>query len=1584
MQRIYTFLLVLLCQVAWSQNTASLVKDIAVGPASSAPSSFVQLNGTTYFVASEGGGNHLFRTDGTEAGTVRLSTTSGLSNVVAFNGNLYYLRGIAVPNTSSIQIALFRSNGTAGNEIPLDTLNSSISGMNGSNLEVDGSQLRLNISYTSPRDRITSVYVTNGQVDNARKLGDSFFQSRDVTSQSQFFRSNTTDFFKSESRLVTGTSSETIYRVTPTAVDQSIWTNGGANQIKPHGVINGQLIFSAYPNGTTGATGTPRNLYGMDINGNVVTLRTGTDSIVNAIVNGNQLYFATIANQIFRTDGRVAGTVQITQSNSTATPNLPQSMGRPIVINNQVYFFDALQSFRFWKISNNSPLFEVVGVLQGGFNVDPVIANVNGTPYIFAGVPSSRTSPSNIFDISGGLVSTIEGFDRTNFALIGTDLVVNASESVFQNASPRGNELWKVGLNRFYCASRGTAPWEQWISNVQIQSTNGGAATVFQNASQKEGYGDFTNQVVPLIQGNTFLFILTPSFSWEGDPRNRNFGWQAWIDWNQNGTFEAGELVFSQPLALMTTGNSTNSVLLAVPASASVGRTRMRVAIRENGASPPDPCATFQRGEVEDYTVNITGGVAAQPNLTMTYSNGGYTIDRSLTFFEARVINSGTATSAATRAKVYISRDSANNGTGQLLHDFAVGSLSAGVNQQYGGSAGIPDTFVVGRRYYFVAVVDPDNAVSESNESDNVVITGFTPSPSVGALPDLILSNLTLTTTPPVSAGSAVNYRFNISNIGTATAQNFSVKTYISRDNVLSADDIQDGGISTGNFAPGQTLNNATAATNIPSNLAAGNYYLILKVDADNQIVESNENNNLFVLATPFAVTNVAPPTTCTNNLLQNAGFESGLTNWEGNGVSTTTANTGTRAARICNSGDVIYQQLTAVGGRVYQLNQMSVRVDANTNGLVGIKFMNSSFTPILDVAAIGINQNQSAYTQLFNTAYSITAPAGAAYVQVYVTKSNGSGCIYLDDVCFTSGNTGGGSCPKKYAARVLTSRQGTVIGPLVSTVCDSFFVQSGTNPTFDIYARGTNPTAGFDVAGENSNFGGTSRYALYLRNGSTTPPAGFPANLGCTGGTGTRYYFTGITGSVFSGGRGAIAAPAQITAGNAVVIVNPNANLGSIAVYADVLNGFAISGGTPADNCNFCTNDQTPPTFNNCPRDTTVLVTAAAPRYSFVGSISTATDNCFPYVAVWGGLNVDSYTINAGNSLAVSVTARDANGNTANCNYTIRVQLENTGGGADLGLSIVPNPTTYRPYATNVITVTARNTSATPMTNVRIEVPFPANTVNGGNAVASLGTWNEWCAGGRQCFEWTIPTLAANSSATLAVPLYVLNPSGNITVTTRLLASTPTDVNAANNVATVTLNRSTATSALVTNRVVLAANVLDQDKAQLSWVSIEPTRTTHYEIQTLNENGVFETQNAVAAKYLDDSMHDYSYMETQSLPDNVEKKVITYRIKAIILGGGEILSTPKTLTFTALSNAEVFPNPASDNVFVALKKYENQSVVLSVYDNLGRLITKNAIESASSAPVLLDTKDWLDGTYLLKIEAKNYKTILRRFVVTH
>jgi hypothetical protein len=129
-------------------------------------------------------------------------------------------------------------------------------------------------------------------------------------------------------------------------------------------------------------------------------------------------------------------------------------------------------------------------------------------------------------------------------------------------------------------------------------------------------------------------------------------------------------------------------------------------------------------------------------------------------------------------------------------------------------------------------------------------------------------------------------------------------------------------------------------------------------------------------------------------------------------------------------------------------------------------------------------------------------------------------------------------------------------------------------------------------------------------------------------------------------------------------------------------------------------------------------------------------------------------------------------------------------GGTNDIAVSLSSTPSVYRPYSIQNFTISAKNNGNQAFTDVKIDFPYPIKTVSGGNATPSIGTWQEWCSGGTQCFTWTIPNLAANATATLEVPVYVLDAVGTMTATTHLLSSNPVDNNVSNNVATVLVNR--------------------------------------------------------------------------------------------------------------------------------------------------------------------------------------------------
>ena len=94
-----------------------------------------------------------------------------------------------------------------------------------------------------------------------------------------------------------------------------------------------------------------------------------------------------------------------------------------------------------------------------------------------------------------------------------------------------------------------------------------------------------------------------------------------YFDWNQNGTFDAGEGYYVGALTGSTgTDGQTASTVIPVPAGALPGPTRMRVTKQytttPNLAAAP-ACGTTGYGQAEDYTVNIDPNAPVPPTLAM-------------------------------------------------------------------------------------------------------------------------------------------------------------------------------------------------------------------------------------------------------------------------------------------------------------------------------------------------------------------------------------------------------------------------------------------------------------------------------------------------------------------------------------------------------------------------------------------------------------------------------------------------------------------------------------------------------------------------------------------------------------------------------------------------------------------------------------------------------------------------------------------------------------------------------------------------------------------------------------------------------
>lgn len=210
--------------------------------------------------------------------------------------------------------------------------------------------------------------------------------------------------------------------------------------------------------------------------------------------------------------------------------------------------------------------------------------------------------------------------------------------------------------------------------------------------------------------------------------------------------------------------------------------------------------------------------------------------------FNATIANIGTGTADGSFSfSFYISDDEIFDANDTRISGFPTGNFAPGFSAS--ASNGGPFPFLPAGNYYALGVVDNNDEISESNENNNVFSRPITILPFVSG-PDLVISNFQI---PGSGAtNSIVDYTIDIANNGNAFAGEFKVGFFLSTDNNLSSDDISVGEIPTANFGPQFSVDNVTGQINL-NGVAAGSYFLIAKVDSDDQEEEVDEQNNFIV-----------------------------------------------------------------------------------------------------------------------------------------------------------------------------------------------------------------------------------------------------------------------------------------------------------------------------------------------------------------------------------------------------------------------------------------------------------------------------------------------------------------------------------------------------------------------------------------------------------------------------------------------------------------------------------------------------------------------------------------------------------------
>jgi flagellar motor switch/type III secretory pathway protein FliN len=277
----------------------------------------------------------------------------------------------------------------------------------------------------------------------------------------------------------------------------------------------------------------------------------------------------------------------------------------------EAYF--ATQTFASNKVDCSGPNFNINSASLGNCGADSATSIVNfvtengfteNTTFTVTGVPAPAT-----YSFSPGSLSADGSTTLTVSGLLGvTEGVYPITITATSTSITRD-----IGVN----LSVGTNPCSSVANTLWGTSTTRVLFEAIDNVTAKPaGYNDYTATSTDVYVGDTYP--LSANVNTDGD---WPVGTVAWIDWNQNCTFDANEEYILGDAQNVANGLTSLSPLdVTVPLDAVLGSTTMRVSTKFNAYAIPcddngaDPTADVFDGEVEDYTVNVLSTLGVDDN----------------------------------------------------------------------------------------------------------------------------------------------------------------------------------------------------------------------------------------------------------------------------------------------------------------------------------------------------------------------------------------------------------------------------------------------------------------------------------------------------------------------------------------------------------------------------------------------------------------------------------------------------------------------------------------------------------------------------------------------------------------------------------------------------------------------------------------------------------------------------------------------------------------------------------------------------------------------------------------------------------
>lgn len=478
---------------------------------------------------------------------------------------------------------------------------------------------------------------------------------------------------------------------------------------------------------------------------NPISWAQGSTQTINWVVGetSNGTINCQSVNILLSTDGGLSFSTTIASNTPNdgsydyTVPTLTDTDQARILVEAADNIFYDVSNFNF-SISQDPDFFMVnetlnpvsCGDSSATFTFDYAAANGFSETVTFSasGNPSGSTVTFNPTSItsSGSVTMTISNLGNTpsgnyDISLIGTSSSITKSKDV---NFPFFNSV---------CQSIGNTDFSTSTTLLQFNTIN-------QSSGKPSGYSDYT-ALITTVERNT-AYNLTVRVNTDGDFTTNT---KAWIDWNQNCSFDdAGEEYNLGDATNVSNGVTTNSPLsILVPSNAVVGNTIMRISTKYKDDGLVTSCENGFDGEVEDYTINVFSNTSLDTSITLVqlntinnssgktsdytdYTSISTTLNRNSTYnLSAQVSTSGNFT-ANTMAWIDWNQDGDFTDDGEAYDLGAVTNVSNGLTSNAPLSITVPINAVLGNTIMRVVTGHDGASLSPSTNGGEGEVEDYT------------------------------------------------------------------------------------------------------------------------------------------------------------------------------------------------------------------------------------------------------------------------------------------------------------------------------------------------------------------------------------------------------------------------------------------------------------------------------------------------------------------------------------------------------------------------------------------------------------------------------------------------------------------------------------------------------------------------------------------------------------------------------------------------------------------------------------------------------------------------------------------